>query len=128
MSRLSFRFSVTTAGLSGLTLCLIAGFSHAQTQDESASETSLEIVQFAGAMHGTSLKCGAYPEDKLLEYKHEQQQKMQHEGMKEDAYEQAFAKGRREAERRWASLSEQEQKQACREIENQVSDLTPPSE
>ncbi|UAW97803.1 hypothetical protein KEM63_13510 [Halopseudomonas nanhaiensis] len=120
--------SSTAAMLSLLTLTAASSFSYAQSQDEMSSETSLEVVQFAGAMHATSLTCDAYSEEKLLEYKREQQKRMEEQGMDEETFDEAFAAGRRQAAERWKGLSTQEQEQACKEIAEQASDMTPPSE
>lgn len=118
------RFVVTA--ISALTLSALTSFSHAQTQDE--SETSTQIVQFAGAMHATAVICEAYPEQKLLEYKREQQARMAEQGMDEETFDQSFAQGRQQAEARWKELSSEEKQQACKELEDQTSDMTAPAE
>lgn len=128
MRCLSSKSPAVVAGFSAIAFSLVSSLGHAQTQEGDPSETSIDVVQFSGAMHATSLKCGAYFEQKLLDYKREQQEKMTQDGMDPEDFEQAFAKGRDQAEQRWKELSKQEQEQACQEIENQVSDMTPPSE
>ncbi len=115
------------ATLVAISLISLPSFSQAQSEHQPISETSLEIVQFAGVLHATALMCEAYSEQKMLGYKRAQKDRMVEQGMEEEAFYRAFAKGLTEAEQRWDTLSDAEKKQACAEIENQMSDMTPPA-
>lgn len=123
MSIFKTNLSTGLALLSGLVLAATLSVSHAQDEPP-VDDSGIQLAKFGGAMHFTASTCGGYSEKQLEELKSQQQDMLEKNGVDEHSFDQAYMAGMREAEVRWESLSQEEQKKACAEIQDKSNEMS----
>ncbi|WP_133491330.1 hypothetical protein [Alcanivorax sp. 24] len=103
----------------------IAAFSplHAQTSGGAPNMAQMgnQVASFSGSMHAAAEVCGGYTKDQLAEMKAKQKQQMTQMGLTAEEFDTAFNAGKKKTDERWDAMSKTEQKSACEELRQQMS-------
>ncbi|AFT71579.1 Putative lipoprotein [Alloalcanivorax dieselolei B5] len=96
---------------------------HAQTSGGAPNMAQMgnQVATFSGSMHAAAEVCGGYTKDQLADMKAKQKQQMTKMGLTAQEFDTAFDTGKKKTDERWDTMSKAEQKSACEELRQQMS-------